>query len=260
MPRGFGVAGALNNEIVRQLAAAAESAGFATFWANDTPGGDGLESLAVAARVTVSVRLGVGVIPIDRKPALEIIEQVKRLELPEDRLTVGIGAGGLRKGSVEAVRDAAIELKKHLNARVLVGALGPKMTALGGEVADGALLNWLTPEYAAKSAEIVRSAAIAAGQSQTHVATYVRVALGQDALNVLKAEADRYGSYRQYANNFARMGVSAFKTTVYCDEPEGLDPLLSKFEPELEEVVVRAICAEETADAYLELLHATSPR
>jgi alkanesulfonate monooxygenase SsuD/methylene tetrahydromethanopterin reductase-like flavin-dependent oxidoreductase (luciferase family) len=260
MARSFGVAGALNHEIVSRLAAAAEVAGFATFWANDTPGGDGLESLAVAAREAASVRLGVGVIPIDRKPASAIIEQVKRLDLPEDRLTVGIGAGGLRKGSVKAVRDGAIELKKHLNARILVGALGPKMTALGGEVADGALLNWLTPEYAAKSAEIARNAAAASGHSRTHVATYVRVALGRDALNVLRAEADRYESYRQYAENFARMGVSAFDTTIFSEEPEGLNPRLSMFERELDEVVVRAICADDTVGAYLDLLRATSPR
>jgi alkanesulfonate monooxygenase SsuD/methylene tetrahydromethanopterin reductase-like flavin-dependent oxidoreductase (luciferase family) len=260
MARGFGVAGALDQEIVSQLASAAEVAGFATFWANDTPGGDGLDSLAIAARETGSVRLGVGVIPIDRKPASAIIEQVKRLELPEDRLTVGIGAGGLRKGSIEAVRDTAIKLKSQLNARILVGSLGPRMTALGGEMADGALLNWLTPEYAARSAEVVRNAAKAAGRSQTHVATYVRVALGQNALNVLKAEADRYGSYRQYAENFARMGVTAFETTVHSENPEGLEPKLSNFEPELDEVVVRAICANESANDYLELLHATSPR
>jgi hypothetical protein len=39
--RGFGVAGALDHRIVAEVAAAAEAAGYASFWANDTPGGDG---------------------------------------------------------------------------------------------------------------------------------------------------------------------------------------------------------------------------
>src|SRR4051794_10637052 len=110
MARGFGVAGALDHEIVKGLALAAEAAGFSTFWANDTPSGDGLAALAVAAAKTRAIRLGVGVIPIDRKSARLIIDQVKRLKLPEERLTIGIGSGGLFKGSLNAVGDAAREL------------------------------------------------------------------------------------------------------------------------------------------------------
>jgi len=49
MARGFGVAGALDHEIIKELAPAAERSGFATFWANDTPNGDGLASLRAAA-------------------------------------------------------------------------------------------------------------------------------------------------------------------------------------------------------------------
>jgi hypothetical protein len=56
------------------------------------------------------------------------------------------------------------------------------------------------------------------------------------------------------------MGVSAIDTTVFSEEPEGLDPRLSMFEPELDEVVVRAICADDSVAAYLDLLRATSPR
>src|SRR5262245_36414417 len=188
MARGFGIAGTLDHEIVSELAAAAEDLRFSTFWANDTPNGDGLASLAVAASRTSTIRLGVGVIPIDRKGAQEIVGQIKRLALPEDRLTIGIGSGGLFKGSLDAVWDAARELKSGLRARVLIGSLGPKMTALGGSGADGALLNWLTPEYAVTSAQIVRDAASRAGHPATHVSAYIRVALGHDALIALKAE------------------------------------------------------------------------
>jgi alkanesulfonate monooxygenase SsuD/methylene tetrahydromethanopterin reductase-like flavin-dependent oxidoreductase (luciferase family) len=259
MARGFGVAGALDHEIVKRIAPAAERAGFSTFWANDTPTGDGLESLAIAASVTESIRLGVGVIPIDRKPAREIIEEVRRLELPENRLTVGIGSGGLFKGSIKAVLEAAIELEDVLRTRILVGSLGPKMTALGGFNANGSLLNWLTPEYAAKSAKLVRDAASSAGRPETHIAAYVRVALGREALSALKTESDRYGGYPQYARNFSRMGVSAFDTTVYGESAEALQPKLAEFERQVDEVVIRAIVANDQSSDYLELLQATSP-
>src|SRR5689334_20672605 len=59
--RGFGVAGALPHDIIRTLAPAAEAAGYGAFWVNDTPQGDGLAALAVAAAVTKTIRLGVGV-------------------------------------------------------------------------------------------------------------------------------------------------------------------------------------------------------
>ncbi len=259
MARGFGVAGTLDHSSVKVVAPAAEQAGFSTFWANDTPSGDGLESLALTASLTRSIRLGVGVIPIDRKPAREIIEEVKRLELPEDRLTVGIGSGGLFKGSIDAVRDAALELKGALQARILVGSLGPKMTELGGTEADGSLLNWLTPEYAAKSTKLVRDAASKAGQTETHIAAYVRVALGPQALASLRTESGRYEGYPQYARNFARMGVSAFDTTVYGETADQLRDKLSAFEQVVDEVVVRAIVANETVKDYLDLMNATSP-
>ncbi len=58
---GFGVAGGLDPEIVRAIARQAENLGYTTFWANDTPNGDGLATLAVAASVTSTIRLGVGV-------------------------------------------------------------------------------------------------------------------------------------------------------------------------------------------------------
>ena len=47
---------------------------------------------------------------------------------------------------------------------VYLGVMGPRMTALAGEVADGVLALSYPPERAARSAEVVRSAAVAAGR------------------------------------------------------------------------------------------------
>ncbi|HEU5431195.1 MAG TPA: LLM class flavin-dependent oxidoreductase [Thermomicrobiales bacterium] len=257
--RGFGVAGALPHDIVRTLAPAAEAAGYRTFWVNDTPQGDGLAALAAAAAVTRAIRLGVGVIPLDRVPAARIAARVAALGLPEDRLTLGIGSGG-QAGGVRRVRDGAPLLEARTAARVEIGALGPKMCALAGEAADGVLLNWLTPAWIAPSAEITLHAAEAAGRPRPQIDAYIRVALGDAAIARLREEADRYASYPAYAANFARMGAAAIDTAVAGTEPDQIRAGLAAFAGPLDEVIVRAIVGEETADAYLALLHAAAPR
>lgn len=257
MARGFGVAGALDHGLIEQIAAAAEAAGYRTFWANDTPGGEGLAALAVAARSTTRIRLGVGVIPVDRTPPDRIAARVRELALPEDRLVLGIGAGATRSGSVALVEAAVRSLKALIRCPVLIGALGPRMCALGGRVADGVLLNWLIPEQAAVSTAMVRAVAREAGRPQPEVAAYVRVALPEGRAN-LEAEAERYERFPSYAAHFARMGVRAVQTAVIGDAA-AIQRGLWAFETVVNEVVVRAIVPEEALAPYLALLEAARP-
>lgn len=257
--RGFGVAGALDTSIVARLAREAEQAGYATFWANDTPNGDGLVALAAAMKATSTIGLGVGVIPVDRKPADAIAAQVVALELPQDRLTIGIGSGGLRQGALAAVRAAADELRERLSARVVVGALGPRMCELGGEAADGVLLNWLTPTYFPTLARVTKDGARKSSRPQPWLGAYVRVALSGPAEARLAAEAARYERFPAYAAHFQRMGVRALETCV-TGEPADIDAGLNAFPPDADEVIVRAIAAEETLDAYLDVLNAGAPK
>jgi alkanesulfonate monooxygenase SsuD/methylene tetrahydromethanopterin reductase-like flavin-dependent oxidoreductase (luciferase family) len=91
--RGFGVEAALAHEIVRELAPAAERAGYRTFWVNDEADGDGLAALGAAAAVTTTIRLGVGAIPLDRQGPERIAWRVKEFALPVERLALGVGSG-----------------------------------------------------------------------------------------------------------------------------------------------------------------------
>lgn len=257
--RGFGVAGALDHAIVRDLARAAEDGGYRTFWANDTPDGDGLAALAAAASVTSRIRLGVGVIPLDRQPPDRIAGRVRELDLPVERLTLGVGAGGARQ-ALDLVRHGASALRDATGAEVLVGALGPKMCALAGEVADGALLNWLVPSYAATSAEVVRRAAQSTGRPNPRVDGYVRTALGPAATAKVRDESGRYASFPRYAAHFTRMGVDPMATSATGDTADEVRQGLASYDDALDETVVRAIVADETVDAYLELLAAVAPR
>jgi alkanesulfonate monooxygenase SsuD/methylene tetrahydromethanopterin reductase-like flavin-dependent oxidoreductase (luciferase family) len=257
--RGFGVAGALPHEIIRVLAPAAEEAGYDTFWVNDTPHGDGLAALRVAADTTTTIHLGVGVIPLDRQPGDRIADRVAELDLPQERLLLGIGSGN-PKGGLERVRAGAAALAARLRAPVVIGALGPRMCALAGSDADGVLLNWLTADYVAPSAAITEDAAREAGRPQPLILGYVRVAYGPGAREVFAGEAARYASYPAYAANFARMGTPAEQTAVVGDSPREIQSGLALFTSRLDETVVRAIVGEETADAYLALLKAAAPQ
>jgi alkanesulfonate monooxygenase SsuD/methylene tetrahydromethanopterin reductase-like flavin-dependent oxidoreductase (luciferase family) len=253
--RGFGVSGALDHSVVRAIVPTIADLGYSSFWANDVPGGEGLASLAVAAELAENIRLGVGVIPVDRQPAEQIIDRVEALRLPVDRLLIGIGSGGRKQGSIELVRAAIKTLHKR-GIRTVVGALGPKMLALSGSEADGVLMNWLTPQAATRSIDIMRGAA---SGHRTEAIAYVRVAYGDAADARLESESLRYESIPQYAAHFDRMGVRAIETSVSGPTPAALQAGLMAFDGVVDETVVRAITADESPEAYLSLARAAAP-
>ncbi|MFM9108898.1 MAG: LLM class flavin-dependent oxidoreductase [Chloroflexota bacterium] len=254
---GFGVAGTLDHAIVRRLARAAEAAGYAAFWVNDLPGGEGLAGLAAAAEVTTRLLLGVGVIPLDRQPAEVIARRIGELGLPVERLLVGVGSGDA-KGGLERVRAGVLALRELTPARIAVGALGPKMCRLAGETADAVLLNWLIPAYVPGSAQLTLDGAAAAGRPRPLIAGYVRVAL-DEGMARLETEAGRYASFPAYAANFARMGAAAIDTTVHGPDRAAVRAGLARYESLLDHTVARAIAAAETEDAYRRVLEAAAP-
>jgi alkanesulfonate monooxygenase SsuD/methylene tetrahydromethanopterin reductase-like flavin-dependent oxidoreductase (luciferase family) len=247
---GFGIAAAAPREIAAHLALELERSGFATFWVNDTPGADGLEVLARVASVTTRIRLGVGVIPIDRRSPTEIAETIHRLDLPADRLAVGLGSGSLKATSVEAVRAAVLELKRQSPGSIAVGALGPRMVEMGARESDLVLLNWLTPAYARVSAGIIREVSA----SKCQAVAYVRVAIGSGAQQLV-SEARRYASFPQYARHFRRMGSDPLGTCVF-GESAVIQAGLKSFREVVDETVVRAITGEESLSAYVDVLRA----
>lgn len=258
MGRGFGVAAAVDHDVIRQAAREAEELGYSSFWVNDTPGADGLAALEAAAGVTNQITLGVGVIPLDRRPADDIARDVTRLNLPVDRLLLGVGSGG--DPSVSKVREGVERLHELVHAPIIVGALGPRMTRMSGETGDGVLFNWQTPETAQQSGQICRDAAASAGRPHPRVMAYVRSALLPQADERLDVEANRYSRIPAYAAHFERMGVSARETAASGREPAALQATIAAHETALDETVVRAITADDTAESILELLRACAPR
>ena len=257
--RGFGVEGALDHAIVRELAAAAERAGYHTFWVNDEAHGDGLSALREAAAVTTTIRLGVGVIPLDRQGPEWIVSRVGKLALPVNRLTLGVGSGH-PTGGLERVRNGVAALREAIDATLVVAAIGPRMCQLAGEIADGVLLDWPAPAYVEDAAEIVARGAAGIGRPRPWVGGYVFTALGELGIAKLRTEAEHYAAIPSYAAHFARMGVGPLETVAFGDDVAALQRSLTPFDAVLDETVVRAVVAEQTASAYLAVLFAASPR
>jgi alkanesulfonate monooxygenase SsuD/methylene tetrahydromethanopterin reductase-like flavin-dependent oxidoreductase (luciferase family) len=257
--RGFGIEASLAHEIVRELAPVAERAGYRTFWVNDEADGDGLAALHVAAAVTTMIRLGVGAIPLDRQGPQHIASRVKELGLPVERLALGIGSGH-PAGGLERVRNGVAALRDAINATLVVAAIGPRMLALAGEIADGVLLDWPAPGYAADAAEIVARGAAAESRPRPWIGGYVFTAMGSSGIAKLRGEAQHYAAIPSYAAHFARMGVGPMETVAYGEDAPALGRALTPFDAVLDEAVVRAVVAQDAATTgYLELLHAAAP-
>ncbi|HEX9033909.1 MAG TPA: LLM class flavin-dependent oxidoreductase, partial [Streptosporangiaceae bacterium] len=66
---------------------------------------------------------------------------------------------------------------------VYLAALGPRMLALAGRIADGVVLNLMSPAQAGEAARVVRDAARAAGRdpASVHVTCVVHCCLSDDA-------------------------------------------------------------------------------
>ncbi|MDH2442484.1 LLM class flavin-dependent oxidoreductase [Amnibacterium sp. CER49] len=231
----LGVPGALGPEAIGALAPHVEQCGFTGIWVNDTPGGDSLAGLAAAGAAAPGLRLAAGVIPLDRRPADDVLAAVRATRVPEDRLTIGIGSGAGRAGALARVREAVAALRAGTTARVAVGALGPRMRALAAETADAVLLNWVTPEHAATQAAELR--AVAPG---LRVVAYARTVVEDDAREALETEARRYAAVPAYAANFARQGVGPLDTVLPRDDAD-LAAGVAAYLEGVDEVVLRAI-------------------
>ena len=255
---GFGVVGSLPLDTVRDIAAAADRLGFASLWFNETPDGDALERVALAQETSDRLRFGIGVINLDAKSPERILADIDRRGIDTERLILGVGAS--RKPSpLTTVRNGIEILRQSISAPVIVGSLGPRMRQLGAEQGDGLLFNWLPPRYAAETRDTLRHQAAAAGKSDSIAATYVRTALGPDALSALEREAAKYSAIPSYAANFERLGISAMESAVYGDDPASIITGLEAFDGTVDVVIVRAITATDDTEDYLTLLEAVAP-
>lgn len=249
---GFGITGKVPHDVVRELAPLVEQAGFSSMWFNHIPNGNAYASMEVAAEVTNTIVLGSGVTSIDSlMTAREIVDEVHTRRLPQDRLIIGIGASR-SPSPLRTVSDGIDLIGAELpGVPVYVGALGPRMRALGVQAGAGVLLNWLTVETA-KSAMDDRRAD--APESDAKVALYIRCALGEENQGAIRSEAARYESFPNYAANFERLDFRAMDAAVAVTTAAELQHGLAAYQGLVDQPILRAITAEDTLEAYASLV------
>ena len=247
--RALGIDAGLDSGLARDLAARCQVLGYHSLWANDAPDAPGLETLAHFTAGAPDLELGVGVLPLQRYDAAGIAADIERLGLDPARLWLGIGSGSLPT-QIEPVRHAVAELRERLpdGTRIVIAAMRPRLCRLGGEIADGVLLNWMLPDGAARAREWVREAAAEAGREAPVVASYVRVAVGPGAQERLDAMEGRYRTLTPgQAAHFAALDVPLGSVGVAGAEAGAVREGLAPYEPALDLTIARVLAEPEAA-------------
>lgn len=212
--------------LVRRLAPAAEQAGYGLLLFPELSivgqqryaGRDPFVSSAIALEATERLRAGSGVVgTVFHTPRHLVMRAASLMESSGGRFVLGVGVS--HRGFAEeigvpypasplshmrehltAMREAGQRLAFADAAPVWLAALGPRMAALGGDVADGLLLNWVSPEGVRATIDDVQAHA---GRRPT-IAVYLRL----DTRERLRAQARTYlEMFPNYARHFARQGL-----------------------------------------------------
>ena len=241
---------------------AAENAGYRALFLPEITGRDALVTLGALAGDTRALLLGTGVLPMrSRTPLLAAMGAVTVDERSAGRLVLGLGPGSVGRGALDELaglirtlrslfaggtierrgRAVGLALLPSAEIPIWISAMGPKAMRLAGEIADGALLNWCSPERVAFAKAKVAEGAEAAGRDPSAIAlgVYVRSWVGQDAgaaMTVLRSAAGEYASYPAYARQFEQLGLGTEAVAAAAAHRAGRAE-------DVPEVLVRAVSA-----------------
>lgn len=212
------------------LAETAEETGYEAIFTPEIRAREAFATLAGFAAATSEIRLASGVVPISSRDPIRMAMGAATLQdVSGGRFVLGLGSEGsleatgryirtlrrlLRGGEPSGGDPDGIDLARPepVHVPVYLAALGSRMTVLAGELADGVLLNWCTPERVAEACRQVAEGAHRAGRDPgaVRVAVYVRACLGHDddhALAALREAAARYAAMERYRDQFEAMGL-----------------------------------------------------
>ncbi len=265
---------------LREVAETAEDTGYEAIFVPEIAGREAFGTLAGLAGVTSRALLGTGVVSVRTRSAqVAAMGAATVQEVSGGRFVLGIGAGEERRlervaayvREVRALLDGGLWIRPEPPVPLWLAALGSGMVELAGEVADGVLLNWCTPERAARARKEVARGAERAGRdpSEVTVATYVRACLGQEepeALAALAGAAEIYAAMPHYAGQLEAMGLGgrppeeiARATGVWGDRKAGLERLGAWQEAGTDLVVVYPVPAHEPFSSILGTVMAAAP-
>jgi probable F420-dependent oxidoreductase len=200
------------------IAREGERLGYTDAWSFEVDGIDCFSPLAVVATAT-EMRVGTAIANVyTRGPATLASSAAGLAEIAPGRFCLGIGAGSqpivemwnggkferpatrvremvqfLRqalagervvfRGETFSVDGFRLARRPALPIPIHVAALRPGMLRVAGEVADGAILNWLAPDDVAQSVGVVRDAARTAGRDADAIEITARLIINVDPLS-----------------------------------------------------------------------------
>ena len=219
------------------LAREAEQLGYSDAWSLEIDGCDCFTPLAVVGAAT-NMRLGTAIANVfTRGPATLAQTAASLAEIAPGRFQLGIGSGsstivetwngGRFLKPATRVREMALFLRRALAGErvtfegetfrvdgfrlsrppsqpvpVHIAGLRPGMLRVAGELADGAILNWLSADDVKKSVAVVREAAAAAGRDPEQIEITARLMVNVDP----PGEAGDLAS-RRYMNAYLNVPV-----------------------------------------------------
>ena len=171
------------------------------------------------------------------------------------------------EGETVTLRGARLGIAPPPQTPVYLGALGPEMLRLSGELADGAALNWCSPEQIAWSRERIAEGAARAGRdpSTVKVAEYIRVCVDDDVETARRAYARATMGYALgpsvpterertlgYRAHFERMGFAEALAELdrMREQSASRDEVADAFPPELLQRVGYYGRADAAAEAF----------
>ncbi|HEX6300985.1 MAG TPA: LLM class flavin-dependent oxidoreductase [Acidimicrobiia bacterium] len=257
MTRGFGIDASLPLDVALEVANLAERAGYSSFWVNGSPH-DGALNIIQGALERTELDVGVGVFPLTKISADELVNEVRERELAENRLWLGVGSNR-QPGALGEVRQAAHTIREELGVKVITGAVGPKMMALAADVADAVILTWSFAAEVEQARRILDEEAQRAGRESPRVVSFIRCGLLPQAADAIAERAAAYDAIPHYRKVFARHGLTAADTVVTGTDRAELLAGIEAEESVLDMSVIRAIPAENTVASLAELVTACAP-
>jgi probable F420-dependent oxidoreductase len=238
----FGSLGVLGPRSIIGIAELAESLDYRSIWTVEANGTDAFSLLGAVSARSPSLDLGTGIIPIQvRTPPLAAMSAASLQALnPDVNIWLGVGVSApailrqhgmpLPDRPIARMREYVALLRECLSGesvtfegdfwsvkrftlglrladrkpKIVMAALGPQMLKLGGEIADGVLLNYLPASHVAASVAQVR----AGGNAK--IFAYVHAAVGTLQRSARSARRDllNYCMADGYANMFKAAGFS----------------------------------------------------
>lgn len=208
---------------------------------------------------------GISVVPLDSWDTDALARITTETAARAPGFVLGVGSGQAGKGALDLVRKGIGELRRHApGVPVYVGALGPRMLELAGELADGAALNWCNAERVGWSRERVATGARRAGRDPgaIRIIEYIRVCVDGDAEAARRALAVAMLGYalagprrpkdRGYRLHFTAMGFDPVLTGLEARRERGepVEELADSVPPELLRTVGAYGSAGDAAAAF----------